>query len=610
MRKARRSAGRTASRRWPSSSSFWLIDDLYAAPYGRGVLNNLTGTPQYLSWLARDPAPPHGRRDPRDRRRHRQHLRPAHGPAHGLRGRRKRSPAPARAPQPFPAHAQRGGAAHRSRGPRGFRRPGGLLRHGALPQRPGIPGRSRAHARIPARRAEAGRRADRAGTPRPASRSEAWIAALGHKRRYSAAEARRLLESEGFHVDKVYSFNKAGAPPWWAYSRVLGRRHINKPVLKIFDKTVWVWRSFDGLMPWPGLSLIAGGPPAGRRGAARGISRAPRDRLPSLLPACRLNPPPSACAISFAGFAAKRILVIGDLMLDEFVWGKVSRISPEAPVPVVNVTGESYYPGGAANVARNVREFTAQTAVMGVAGADGHGRRLVRLLEECGLDTSGVLENSSASTTVKTRIIARNQQVVRVDRERVAPLDAEANAPRHRTPRARRERRRCHHRGRLRQGLPHPASRRSHLPGRARTRQNAGRGPASLHIALLARSHRHQTQPRRSLRRRGSAARRPGHARALRSRLARRGPTPARSLAARQPAHHAGRTRHAAAPVGRPAVSHPHARAKRFRRLRRRRHGHRGFYPGPLPPEPRPWKPPNWPIAPAASSSASSARPP
>ncbi len=127
-----------------------------------------------------------------------------------------------------------------------------------------------------------------------------------------------------------------------------------------------------------------------------------------------------------SGFAAKRILVIGDLMLDEFVWGKVSRISPEAPVPVVNVTGESYYPGGAANVARNVREFTAQTAVMGVVGADGHGRRLVRLLEECGLDTSGVLENSSASTTVKTRIIARNQQVVRVDRERVAPLDAEA----------------------------------------------------------------------------------------------------------------------------------------------------------------------------------------
>jgi D-glycero-beta-D-manno-heptose-7-phosphate kinase len=124
-------------------------------------------------------------------------------------------------------------------------------------------------------------------------------------------------------------------------------------------------------------------------------------------------------------FARKRILVVGDLMLDEFIWGKVSRISPEAPVPVVNVTGESYYPGGAANVARNVREFTPHTAVMGLVGADERGRRLRRLLDECGMDTSGVLENPAATTTVKTRIIARNQQVVRVDRERVAPIDAE-----------------------------------------------------------------------------------------------------------------------------------------------------------------------------------------
>ena len=75
-----------------------------------------------------------------------------------------------------------------------------------------------------------------------------------------------------------------------------------------------------------------------------------------------------------AGFAAQRVLVIGDLMLDEFVWGKVSRISPEAPVPVVKVTSESYYPGGAANVARNVREFTAATAVMGIIGTDAPRR--------------------------------------------------------------------------------------------------------------------------------------------------------------------------------------------------------------------------------------------
>jgi D-beta-D-heptose 7-phosphate kinase/D-beta-D-heptose 1-phosphate adenosyltransferase len=126
-----------------------------------------------------------------------------------------------------------------------------------------------------------------------------------------------------------------------------------------------------------------------------------------------------------AGFAGRRILVIGDLMLDEYIWGKVSRISPEAPVPVVNVTGESYYPGGAANVVRNVREFTREVSVMGVAGTDPAGRRLIELLESSGVDTSGIQQDPAGTTTVKTRIIARNQQVVRVDRERKAPLAPE-----------------------------------------------------------------------------------------------------------------------------------------------------------------------------------------
>jgi len=129
-----------------------------------------------------------------------------------------------------------------------------------------------------------------------------------------------------------------------------------------------------------------------------------------------------------ADFAKRRILVIGDLMLDEFIWGKVSRISPEAPVPVVNVVGESYYPGGAANVARNVREFTGCTAVMGLAGDDPYGRRLLGLLGDAGIDTSGVQQDPAVSTIVKTRIIARNQQVVRVDRERPAPLSAAQTA--------------------------------------------------------------------------------------------------------------------------------------------------------------------------------------
>jgi D-beta-D-heptose 7-phosphate kinase/D-beta-D-heptose 1-phosphate adenosyltransferase len=123
-------------------------------------------------------------------------------------------------------------------------------------------------------------------------------------------------------------------------------------------------------------------------------------------------------------FRASRILVAGDLMLDEFVWGRVSRISPEAPVPVVEVTSESCYPGGAANVARNVREFGAVVRVAGVAGADPQGGRLLDLLAAAGIDTAAVLHDPSFSTTVKTRIIARHQQVTRVDRERRAALNA------------------------------------------------------------------------------------------------------------------------------------------------------------------------------------------
>lgn len=125
-----------------------------------------------------------------------------------------------------------------------------------------------------------------------------------------------------------------------------------------------------------------------------------------------------------AQFAHKRILVIGDLMLDEYIWGKVSRISPEAPVPVVNVSGESYYPGGAANVARNIREFTPHTMALGRVGADSYGCRLRELLAESGIDTTGVREDCSVPTTVKTRVLARNQQVVRVDRESRLPLSA------------------------------------------------------------------------------------------------------------------------------------------------------------------------------------------
>src|ERR1043166_7807004 len=117
--------------------------------------------------------------------------------------------------------------------------------------------------------------------------------------------------------------------------------------------------------------------------------------------------------------ASRRIMVIGDLMLDEFVWGKVGRISPEAPVPVVEVTGESFYPGGAANVARNLREFVENVAVLGMVGKDRSGQQLRQLLSAQNIDISNAIEDEGFRTIVKTRIIALHQQVVRVDREKI-----------------------------------------------------------------------------------------------------------------------------------------------------------------------------------------------
>jgi len=129
---------------------------------------------------------------------------------------------------------------------------------------------------------------------------------------------------------------------------------------------------------------------------------------------------------SILGSARKcRVLVVGDLMLDRFIWGKVSRISPEAPVPVVEVTHESSYPGGAANVARNLRPFCSEVVVAGRAGDDGSGVDLLRRLEEEGIRADGVERQAEFSTIVKTRVIARQQQVVRVDRERKDPMTSE-----------------------------------------------------------------------------------------------------------------------------------------------------------------------------------------
>src|SRR5712664_3574895 len=100
--------------------------------------------------------------------------------------------------------------------------------------------------------------------------------------------------------------------------------------------------------------------------------------------------------------ASKRSLVIGDLMLDECVWCKVGRMSPEAPVPVVEVTGESFFPGGGANVARNLREFLDRVSVIGLIGKDRSGQQLRQLLAERKIDVSDSIEDEKFSTIVKT----------------------------------------------------------------------------------------------------------------------------------------------------------------------------------------------------------------
>jgi len=117
-------------------------------------------------------------------------------------------------------------------------------------------------------------------------------------------------------------------------------------------------------------------------------------------------------------FNKAKILVIGDLILDEFVWGSVSRISPEAPVPVVWVDRESYMPGGASNVANNVRALGGSVYIAGVVGSDQRAEKLIELLSEEGVTTEGIITDPGRPTTLKTRIIAGHQQVVRVDREK------------------------------------------------------------------------------------------------------------------------------------------------------------------------------------------------
>jgi rfaE bifunctional protein kinase chain/domain len=112
-----------------------------------------------------------------------------------------------------------------------------------------------------------------------------------------------------------------------------------------------------------------------------------------------------------------RVLVIGDVMLDTYLWGQASRISPEAPVPVVRVAEETRALGGAANVATNVVALGAACSVAGVVGDDSPGRELMREVDQAGIDATGLVVLRERATTVKTRVMVRHQQVARYDRE-------------------------------------------------------------------------------------------------------------------------------------------------------------------------------------------------
>ncbi len=234
---------------------FWLIDDLYTAPYGRGVLNNLTGTPQYLNWVARILKPRLGDTV--------FELGAGIGNMTGrLMGRRVYYVAGEK--DTLHLHALKN---------RFLRTPNVEVRH-IDPECPGdfaglpqfdtavcLNVLEYAHEPVEVVRSLAGMLKDGGRllilVPHLPALYGTVDRAMGLRRRFRREEMLKLLTGQGFEVEKVYSLNRSGAPPWWVFSRVLRRSRVNKLTLKLFDKTVWLWRRIDGLLPWPGLSLIA-----------------------------------------------------------------------------------------------------------------------------------------------------------------------------------------------------------------------------------------------------------------------------------------------------------------------------------------------------------------
>ncbi|HQQ98939.1 MAG TPA: PfkB family carbohydrate kinase [Cyclobacteriaceae bacterium] len=124
-------------------------------------------------------------------------------------------------------------------------------------------------------------------------------------------------------------------------------------------------------------------------------------------------------------FEGINVLIIGDVMIDAYIWGAVDRISPEAPVPIINVRRRDYRLGGAANVGLNVQALGARPVLCALAGQDEHGKRLLHLLDEKGMSKEGIVTTNRRPTTLKARVIAAHQQVVRIDEESEAPATEE-----------------------------------------------------------------------------------------------------------------------------------------------------------------------------------------
>ncbi len=118
------------------------------------------------------------------------------------------------------------------------------------------------------------------------------------------------------------------------------------------------------------------------------------------------------------GFDRIRIAVVGDMMLDEYLIGKVTRISPEAPVPIVNIEEERFVLGGASNVANNLRSLSAEVSIYGVIGSDDNGEKFIKELKERGIDYSGIVEDTDRPTIIKSRVLSQGQQLLRLDWEK------------------------------------------------------------------------------------------------------------------------------------------------------------------------------------------------